>query len=401
MSVRLKVISIVALSITFFVLVIYLVGSKVLINDYLEIEKEGAQRNLERIEDAIKNSTTQLEVKISDWAVWDDSYKFVKDQNKAFIKSNLSVVSLQNLQVYGVIFYNASGKLVYHVYDDTDTAYASAIEEYLSGHPDILKHTSTAGSRIGIVALKNSNFLVASKPIVTSNGDGPIAGTLVFVKKFGSEEAKNLSELTHIDLKMHPFGSQEPTITDIKQNLLRQPFVVQYQSENVIVGHALLKDISNEPAIVVEIQMERKVYLQGKQTTFYFMIIAGLFIVFFGIVMIVLIEKTIIQRLTLVKKQTFEIGKSKDLSKRIAVTGDDEISSLSRSINTMLDDLKKSESTRVEVMKSNVEMSNKLSERLLEMEKINTLMVGREIKMIELKRRIKELEKEIKSKLKK
>jgi hypothetical protein len=35
------------------------------------------------------------------------------------------------------------------------------------------------------------------------------------------------------------------------------------------------------------------------------------------------------------------------------------------------------------------------------MEKINTLMVGREIKMIELKRRIKELEKEIKSKLKK
>jgi methyl-accepting chemotaxis protein len=131
------------------------------------------------------------------------------------------------------------------------------------------------------------------------------------------------------------------------------------------------------------------------------MIIAGLFIVFFGIVMIVLIEKTIIQRLTLVKKQTFEIGKSKDLSKRIAVTGDDEIASLSRSINTMLDDLKNSESTKVEVMKSNAEMSNKLSERLLEMEKINTLMVGREIKMIELKRRIKELEKEIKSKLKK
>jgi methyl-accepting chemotaxis protein len=117
--------------------------------------------------------------------------------------------------------------------------------------------------------------------------------------------------------------------------------------------------------------------------------------------MIVLIEKTIIQRLTLVKKQTFEIGKSKDLSKRIAVTGDDEIASLSRSINTMLDDLKNSESTKVEVMKSNAEMSNKLSERLLEMEKINTLMVGREIKMIELKRRIKELEKEIKSKLKK
>jgi methyl-accepting chemotaxis protein len=300
-----------------------------------------------------------------------------------------------------VIYYNASGKLVYHIYDDTDTAYASAIEEYLSGHPEILKHTTTSGSRIGIVALKNSNFLVASKPIVTSNGDGPIAGTLVFVKKFGSEEAKNLSELTHIDLKLHPFGSQEPTTTDIRQNLLRQPFVVQYQSENVIVGHALLKDISNEPAIVVEIQMERKVYLQGKQTTFYFMIIAGLFIVFFGIVMIVLIEKTIIQRLTLVKKQTFEIGKSKDLSKRIAVTGDDEIASLSRSINTMLDDLKNSESTKVEVMKSNAEMSNKLSERLLEMEKINTLMVGREIKMIELKRRIKELEKEIKSKLKK
>jgi nitrate/nitrite-specific signal transduction histidine kinase len=93
-----------------------------------------------------------------------------------------------------------------------------------------------------------------------------------------------------------------------------------------------------------------------------------------------------------------EIGKG-NLDYRIQVKNEYEFGILANAFNKMTEDLKKS---RAELEKYSKELEKKvkqrtkeLQEKIDELEKFNKLTVGRELKMIELKKRIKELENEL------
>ncbi len=391
MSVRLKIISIIVLTLLVFGVTLYVVGSQILIKNYVEIEREGVIRNLDRVSDAVINVSNQLEVKISDWATWDDTYEFIKDKNKAYIKSNLTIVALENLEIQGMLFYDTKGKLVYSNFLDTDIISSKKVEKYFEDHSDLVVHEGIDSSKSGMVSLEDENLVIASKPIVTSEGEGPVGGTIVFVKHFGKDEVKKLGDLTHVTVNLLSYNLDNPFVEKAKENITKDSnhFVLE-NSTKLINGYSIINDIDGSPILMIEVQMHRAIFLQGQETIFYFMLLAGLFGSFFGVFLILLIEKIIIQRLTFVGRQARAIGESRDFEKRIKVSGKDEIAILSKSINEMLDDLKNSEDAKEEVLAKNVKISKKLVEHAEELEKFNRLMVGRELRMIELKNALRE-----------
>lgn len=79
-----------------------------------------------------------------------------------------------------------------------------------------------------------------------------------------------------------------------------------------------------------------------------------------------------------------------DLSPRVNVRSSDEIGEMGVSFNIMLDALQNQQGS---LEKSVNEKSHELEERLKELESMNRIMVGRELKMIELKEEIKKLNK--------
>ncbi len=391
MSVRLKIISIIVLTLLVFGVTLYVVGSQILIKNYVEIEREGVIRNLDRVSDAVINVSNQLEVKISDWATWDDTYEFIKDKNKVYIKSNLTIVALENLEIQGMLFYDTKGKLVYSNFLDTDIISSKKVEKYFEDHSDLVVHEGIDSSKSGMVSLEDENLVIASKPIVTSEGEGPVGGTIVFVKHFGKDEVKKLGDLTHVTVNLLSYNLDNPFVEKAKENITKDSnhFVLE-NSTKLINGYSIINDIDGSPILMIEVQMHRAIFLQGQETIFYFMLLAGLFGSFFGVFLILLIEKIIIQRLTFVGRQARAIGESRDFEKRIKVSGKDEIAILSKSINEMLDDLKNSEDAKEEVLAKNVKISKKLVEHAEGLEKFNRLMVGRELRMIELKNALRE-----------
>jgi nitrate/nitrite-specific signal transduction histidine kinase len=93
-----------------------------------------------------------------------------------------------------------------------------------------------------------------------------------------------------------------------------------------------------------------------------------------------------------------EIGKG-NLRARIKMRTGDEMEELAESLNRMAGDLERSES---ELEKKNAELEKAVKKRTKDLrgkvsglERLNKLSVGREMKMIELKHRIKELEKRL------
>lgn len=391
MSVRLKIISVIVLAIALFGTTIYFVGSKILIKNYLLIEHDQVVKNLERVNDAIANVNSQLEVKLSDWATWDDSYEFIKNKDETYIKSNLTSAALQNLEMQGMFFYDTKGKLIHSNVMENDTIASKSVEMYFSTHPDITIHTTLDSSKTGIISLPEGNLFIASKPILTSEGTGPIGGTLIFTKKFGIEEIENLSKLTHVSVSIYPYDSPQEDIVNARNNLSQKNnYFVNVHSENIIDGYSSISDINGKPTLIVKVEALRTIFNQGQQTTLTFMTIAGISSTIFGILLIVLIEKLVILRFTSLGSQARNIGLSHDLTKRIRIGGKDEITKLGQSINQMLEDLKNSEEEREKALSKNEEMGKKLQEHVEELEKFNKLMVGRELKMIELKKALQQ-----------
>ena len=107
-----------------------------------------------------------------------------------------------------------------------------------------------------------------------------------------------------------------------------------------------------------------------------------------------IINQTVIKPLVLLHKGT-EVIAGGNLDYNVDIQTKDEIGQLSRSFNEMAGKLKASYSGLEEKVK---ERTKVLEEKTAELERMNKLMVGRELKMIELKKEIEELKKQVNNK---
>lgn len=60
----------------------------IIINSFHSLEENEITRDLQRVQDAIQNSLTQMTSMAGDWANWDDTYEFVINPSDAYIEEN-------------------------------------------------------------------------------------------------------------------------------------------------------------------------------------------------------------------------------------------------------------------------------------------------------------------------
>ncbi|OGC51386.1 hypothetical protein A2W32_02170 [candidate division WWE3 bacterium RBG_16_37_10] len=133
--------------------------------------------------------------------------------------------------------------------------------------------------------------------------------------------------------------------------------------------------------LIVETQINElgKVYLANYLVfflTLLVVIVIGLFSIY--------LESTIVKPLKALLADVVRVRNDKNFDARVRNEGVDEVYVLSMEINKMLDTLKSA---------SNIlsDTNKELKEKTDELEKINKIMVGRELKMISLKKEIEKL----------
>ncbi len=108
------------------------------------------------------------------------------------------------------------------------------------------------------------------------------------------------------------------------------------------------------------VDMPREIYERIQVTTAYLVLsIAGVALVF-GVVTMLLLEKQVLSRLSRLSKSILSIATSGDISKRVSVTGEDELSVLSGTINGMLATLQESEDWLRELYNKEKELRREL-----------------------------------------
>ena len=127
----------------------------------------------------------------------------------------------------------------------------------------------------GIVLLPEGPMLVASRPILTSEDQGPIRGSLIMGRYLGSEEIQRLAETTLLTLQV--FQLDDPHLPaeflDVRSNLLSgEAVVVQPLNSEEVAGYALLRDLNQQPALIFRVSLPRSIFLRGQATLLYLVV---------------------------------------------------------------------------------------------------------------------------------
>ena len=304
--------------------------------DKLGLQK--ANLDVERIDEALTSEVANLEEKIADWALWDDTYKFIQDKNEAYIKSNLETsASYESLRLSFMIFANIDGKIIYQVgYNQKTKSFdkvPDGISKYITKDNFLLKFSNQNDSKSGMLMLSEGMYLVSAKPILTSNFEGPPKGTIIFGRLFDQVEIDSLAKITkNSKISLFP-------INNLKLNNIEVKIVDEKTSE----GKVLIKDIFNNPIAYFSVNIVRDIHAQGVQgakiMTAILVVISAVFFIFIWL----LLGRLVINPIKMITDSVNLVANSKDTHIKINFSGKDELGSLAKDINRMIDSLYLSE----------------------------------------------------------
>jgi PAS domain S-box-containing protein len=309
---------------------------------FADLETKNVTGNAVRVASAYDTMLNDLNTLNHDWAAWDDTYNFVQTPNEAFIESNPTDTTFINAKLNYILILNNSGKVVYGKGFDLDqqmeVPIPSDVEKQMTGNNN-LNQIDLTSHLAGVVLLPENPLLFSAQPILTSQGTGPVAGTIIMARYIDSNVVDSLKNTTHLAVTLNNItgpGSSLEIQTAAAHLNKDNPIFVQPLSEQSIAGYALINDVFGNPALIIKTEMPRDIYLQGQSTMKYYTLVILLFSVLFIFTIMLLINRLVTRRLKLLSKNVNSIQSTKNLSDRVKVSGNDELSSLGTNINEML-----------------------------------------------------------------
>jgi len=349
MSLRRKTIVIIGATLVGLLLILFAVSQGILLNSFSRLEVKDTSEDVQRALGALSDDISSLVTMTRDWAAWDDTYNFIENGNKEYIEANPTDATLEGLRVNVMLFINSSGQIVYSKAFDLEQAQDVPVPQSLLGliSPEsiLVHHPNTQSEVNGIILLSEGPILIASQPILTSQNEGPIRGALIMGRYLGSAEIGRLAGTTQLSLAVQRLD--EPQITSDFQAARsslseKTPIFVRPLDKKSVAGYTLLYDVYGKPVMMLRVDMPREIYQQGQASQLYFIVsILGVGLVF-GVVVLLLLGKSVLSPLSRLSAAVSSIGRTGALSTRVSATGKDELSSLAGEINRMLESLERS-----------------------------------------------------------
>jgi len=405
MMLRRKIIFSITVIVVCLVSILFFLSNLVLTKSIEIIEKDIITKNIERIINAFSNEQYTLDTIAGDWAQWNDTYTFVQGKNPEYIANNLMDNTFTNLNINFMIFINTSDQIIYGKAFDLQKNEEIPIPPELIDHlrpgSILLEHPTLNSTISGILIFQQQAVILTSRPILTNYMDGPIQGTLLIGIYLNDEEINEISLTTQLSIQFE-FIDNPQLPKDYQQaiSLLseKNPIVVRPLNTTFVVGYTALKDIYGQSGIILRTDSPRSTAILGQNAMIQFLVIFVGVIVVVSCAIVLLVDRIIISRLNRLKKQIKSIGELKDFSSRVKSSGrNDEITLLTQTINEMLQQLQQSQVKLDETHRSLQGSTDALMKKVDELQRFKKVTIEREMKMIELKKRINELAGKVKS----
>ena len=357
MTVRRKTLLIVTIMCLGAVIVMYAASRSFLLGGFIKIEQTTAHVNVQRVLNALDQDFAAIDRFTYDRASTDETYNGMSAQTPELLHwlMGSDATGTTQTQRFNFIFLiDTSGHIVASRGYDPVAKRVIDIPESLKAHitptDPLIQSAEMKGKINGVLLLPEGPLLVVLRPIIRPNTEGPIRGYMLSSRYLeGAGDLKGLEKTTNLSLTIHRIGAEKlpDDLSNAQQHLPGQDNIYVHPiDDSVLGGYALLYDIYGKPALILKAEMPRRIYRQGQVSQLYFVASLGIVGLVFSTAIMLLLEKSVVSRLSELSTSVAAIARSGDASAHVHCPGSDELSHLGSAINHMLESLQLSQRQR-------------------------------------------------------
>ncbi|MFZ3217656.1 MAG: CHASE4 domain-containing protein [Candidatus Acidiferrales bacterium] len=334
---------------------LYLLSRILLMRGFAKLEENFARENVARASSGLDNELSKLDQTASEYGSWDLTYDYAQGRRPTYVKTEFPNTTFEQLKISFVVIFDAHGRRLFskgfNLVQGGEAPLPAGLDDHLKPGSLLLSLREPQNKIGGIIDLPGGATLVASRPILTSNSSGPMAGIMVMGRLLDAAEIQHLSDVTlmQIEARMPAAGALNHEFSAAAGAFSKgRPIFIRPVENESLAAYEQLNDIYGQPALILRVLLPRTIYEQGRASLvqFLLLLIATGFV--FGAAMLYLLERFVISRIANLAESVTQIGASGDLAARLDVPGQDELAFLGVAINGMLEDLEKSQTERHE-----------------------------------------------------
>src|SRR3984893_5833552 len=347
MTVRRKTLLIITIMCLGSVVVLYEASRWFLLGGFIKLEQTIGREDVQRVLNALDQDFGAIDRFTYDRASIDETYNAMSNPTLEFIHSlpGMDVAgSPQTRRFNFIILSDASGHIIASRGHDLATKQVLEVPESLKAHISLadpmIQFARAKGKINGVLLLPEGPLLVNTRPIIGPNTNGPIRGFMLSARYLDPPgDLTGLEKITNFSLSVHRVDGEKlpDDFSDASRHFSPQSDIYACPiNDSVLGGYALLDDIYGKPALILKAEMPRRIYRQGQVSQLYFVGSMGITGLVFAIAVMLLLEKSVISRLSSLNTSVRSIANSGDASALVHCDGRDEIADLAEAINRML-----------------------------------------------------------------
>jgi signal transduction histidine kinase len=369
MTIQRKVPLILALTLLGLLLAVSVTSRVLLLDSFVQLEDREVHLNLQRAYNALLDDLADVSRPALDYSTYDRMYAFMVNHDPKFPEGEFG--NLDTLRENFVGIFDLDGKMIFGRAVDLPrfkpAEIPKGLTEHLATSGDLLRRPGVERPLEGVLMLPAGPMMMALSPILTGQRKGPARGTLVMGRWLNTDELTRLEQRTRQSLSLHALsGTKLPPDVEAARSALSTTHTtwVRPLNEQKVAGYLQIKDLHANPALILKIEVARQIYAQGKATLLYLVLwLFGAAIVFGGVTH-VLMRRVVLVPLSRLSSEVESIGKRQQVSDRVAVRGNDELTMLAGTINQTLQALENAEES---LRKSYAELEDRVRKRTAEL----------------------------------
>jgi len=295
---------------------------------------------------------------VKDWAIWDDTYDFIKSKNPKYIKSNLRGSTLEDLGIETMIFTDKNFNLVHLLSLSYFNSSAQKVYNEVYNKREKLRNNEFNLNPVIYIPLNDGRFFMAAiHPILPTNEDKDRLGYLILGRMVDDDFFKDLENTSHTSFSVKRGQSVVGNFTlfnkVISESKILNEYYVQLKISVVDIDNRFL-----EFSTQIKREFRTQMYNIYRHMLYAMMVVIAIII----LITMFMLDKFVLRKIVDYINRFRQLGESGHLTVRLPVDGTKELQEFARTANWTLERIKKLMDEKDEREKELHELSEKLEE---------------------------------------
>lgn len=308
------------------------------------LQQEDIARNMVRVSKALDREVEAVLVFTNDWSSWDDTYAYMETRDAAYERSNLVPNLFEQARLNLIYFLDSEGGLIWGKAWDIEAGAELDLPQFPAaglpaGHP--LLRTDTDSEPLGgLYPTAHGLMMLAARPILNSDMEGPVRGTLVMGRLITPRVLAAIGDAVQTGVSIWPVAdSPAPEMSLYSVSKGTPPIAIHALPGNMLQAHGLLRDVFGGETILVRIDVLGELAVSGQRTMRLSFVAAALGGLVLLATVIFLMHRLVARPLDELNRRIAALYASGDPSARLEFGRRDEIGRLAEAFDELLDRL--------------------------------------------------------------